>query len=209
MSIGLWQTVDNYLRAGDIDAAAADLETRLRNATSDRFASLAATHFTNSPFDVLAHINDFLTACQSEFEVRAIYLEMNGFDINYHRWYFDSFAYTEYSDDPDDMDWLSEWSSPDWGRYTLTGLEQTQDDFRWYMENRIYEHKTHHAAKEIATLLVMVRFVQLVRSALDAGALACQAPLLATAHDFDLFGRFKTQTQGMTQWRGAKLSAMR
>lgn len=64
------------------------------------------------------------------------------------------------------------------------------------MENKIYELKTHDAEKEIATLLVMVRFVQLIRSALKAGTLACSVPLLATAHDFEMFGRFQTKPVG-------------
>jgi hypothetical protein len=196
VNIELWQTVNSYLRSNDVDGAASDLESRLRATTSDRFASLADSHFTNSPHDVISHINEFVAMCQSQFDVRAVYLEMNGFDINYDRWYFDSFAYTEYADDPDDLDWLCDWKSPDWNQFTLNGLEETQDDFRWYMENKIYENKTHDAEKEIATLLVMVRLVQLIRSSLNAGTLACSVPLLATAHDFDMFGRFKPQIVG-------------
>ena len=196
MNVDLWQTVDTYLRSNNVDGAAADLESRLRATATDRFVSLADSHFTNSPRDVLSHINKFITACQSTFDVRAVYLEMNGFDINYDRWYFDSFAYTEYSDEPDDLDWLCDWTSPDWDQVTLTGLEETQGDFRWYMENKIYEKKTHDEEKEIATLLVMVRFVQLIRSTLDVGPLQCLVPLLATAHDFDMFGRFVPQNVG-------------
>jgi len=196
VNVDLWQTVDTYLRSNDVDGAATDLESRLRATATDRFISLTDSHFTNAPRDVLTHINQFIDACQRQFDVRAVYLEMNGFDINYDRWYFDSFAYTEYSDDPEDMDWLCDWTSPDWEQFTLHGLEQTQDNFRWYMENKIYDRKTHDAEKEIATLLVMVRFVQLVRSSLDAGTLSCAIPLLATAHDFDMFGRFMPQNVG-------------
>jgi hypothetical protein len=192
----LWQTVDSHLRSGDVQGAARYLESELRTTAKDRFASLANAHFTNSPRDVHAHIAEFVAACQRKFEVRAVYLEMNGFDINYDRWYFDSLGYTEYSEDPDDMEWLCEWTSPDWKQFTLTGLEQTQDDFRWYMENKIYDRKTHVAEIEIATLLVMVRFVQLIRSSLDVGPLDFSIPLLATAHDFDIFGRFVTKEIG-------------
>ena len=131
MNIDLWQTVSSLLRANDIDGAAFELETQLRTATTDRFASLADLHFTNSRHDVLDYINNFISACRSQFDLGAVYLEMNGFDINYDRWYFDSFGYTEYSEDPEDMDWLCDWTSPDWPLFTLTGLEETQDDFRW------------------------------------------------------------------------------
>lgn len=196
MNVDLWQTVDTYLRSNDVNGAAADLESRLRATATDRFASLADSHFTNSPCNLLAHINDFLAACQSQFDVRSAYLEMNGFDINYDRWYFDSFAYADYSGDPNDLDWLCDWTSPNWNQFTLNGLEQTQDDFRWYMENKIYKNKTHDTEKEIATLLVMLRFVQLVHSSLDAGTLILPVPLLATAHDFEMFGRFEPPDVG-------------
>lgn len=192
MNVDLWKIVDNYLRSNNIDAAAAVLESQLRATATDRFASLAESHFTNSPRDVFGHVNQFIAACQAQFDVRAIYLEMNGFDINYDRWYFDSFGYTKYSDDPEDLDWLCDWASPDWDQFTLTGLEKTQDDFRWFMENEIYEDETHDAAKEIAALLVMIRFVQLIKSSLDTGRLTGSLPLFATAHDFDIFGRFTT-----------------
>ena len=122
--------------------------------------------------------------------MQAVYLEMNGFDANYDRWYFDSFAYTTYGEDPDDLQWLCDWASPDWPQLTLTGLERVQADFRWYMENRIYDRKTHNAVKELAVLLVMVRFAQLVESAIEAGNLAKRVPVLATAHDFDIVARF-------------------
>ena len=64
------------------------------------------------------------------------------------------------------------------------------------MENKIYDHKTHDREEEIATLLVMVRFLQLIQSSLNAGTLIYSVPLLATAHDFDMFGRFARQIEG-------------
>ncbi len=192
MNVDLWQTVAAYLHSNDIDGAAANLELQLRDAASDRFVSLINSNFTNSPHDVFAYIKEFIAACQTDFDVRAVYLEMNGFDINYDRWYFDLFAYTEYSEDQEDFDWLCDWLSPDWDQLTLTGLEDTQDDFRWYMESKIYEKKTYDVEIDIATLLVMVRFLQLISSALNTGAEFSPIPLLATAHDFDIFGRFNT-----------------
>ena len=175
MNADLWQSVDTYLSANDIDGAASHLESLLRSEISDRFTSLIDSTFTNSAASVNKHINAFLSTCSSQFDLRAAYLEMNGFDINFDRWYFDSFGYAQYSDEPDNLDWLCDWNSPDWETFTLTGLEQTQDDFRWYMENKVWKKKTHETAKEIAVLLVMVRFLQLVQSALTSGSLAASS----------------------------------
>ena len=122
MNVGLSETVDRFLRNNDAAGAASYLESLLRAASPERFATLAEKQFTNPPRQVLEHINAFINRCGEEFDVQAVYLEMNGFYVNYDCWYFDSFAYTEYVDDPDDLDWLSDWSSPEWPQLTLTGL---------------------------------------------------------------------------------------
>ncbi len=191
MNVELWKTVDRFFRKNDVSDAASYLESLLRESRSDRFVSLVDKHFTNAPRSVLKHINAFIKGCGDDGEeVGAVYLEMNGFDINYVRWYFDSFAYADYVDDPDDLDWLSSWSSPEWPQFTLTGLEDVQEDFRWYMENKVYEEKTYETVRELAVLLVMVRFVQLVETAIQLRNLAKPVPMLATAHEFDIVARW-------------------
>lgn len=186
----LWNSVAQFFERNDVQVAALHLEAHLRAQKSERFSTLADLRFRNDPNDVLAYVNEFIAECSSFFNVESVYLEMNGFDINFDRWYFDLFAYTEYVSDPDDLDWLCEWSSPDWEPLTLIGMEEIQEEFRWYMENEAWRQKEHKATEEIATLLVMVRFVQLVSEALQSGPLTKPVPVLATAHDFDILARF-------------------
>ena len=114
INIELCRTVDRFFRKNDLASAASYLESLLRAETSDRFVSLADRHFTNTPQSVLKHLNAFIKRCGKEFDIKSVYLEMNGFDINYDRWYFDSFGYSNYGDDPDDLEWLCDWSSPEW-----------------------------------------------------------------------------------------------
>ena len=47
------------------------------------------------------------------------------------------------------------------------------------------------ASPELAILLVMCKFVALIQSALAAGPRSKSIPVLATAHDFDILGRFE------------------
>jgi hypothetical protein len=116
---------------------------------------------------------------------------MNGFDINPDRWYFDFFGYKRYAADPDDLQWLCEWQSPDWPQVTLKGLEQVQADFEWYHHEEIWNDKKLEWAYELAVLLVMVKFVTLIESALASGPRSKLIPVLATAHGFDILGRFE------------------
>ena len=191
MSTRLWNTVDRRFLASDIDGAIRYLEKHLRNESTERFKGLIGAQFTNKPSVILSGINRFIQSCGQSFTIKAVYLEMNGFDINYNRWYFDFFGYKAYYEQ-DDLDWLSDWESEDWRRGTLKGLESIQADFRWYHEQNIWQDKKYEKTYEIAILLVMTKFVALIQSALRAGPLIKPIPVLATAHDFDIIGRFET-----------------
>src|SRR5262249_39046091 len=147
--------------------------------------------FSNKPKSVLSAINEFIDACSKEFSIKAVYLEMNGFDINPDRWYFDFFGYTKYGADPQNLEWLCEWKSPHWPQVTLRGLEAVQTDFDWYHAEEIWEDKRLERAYDLAVLLVMCKFVSLIESTLAAGPRSRPIPVLATAHEFDIVARFR------------------
>jgi hypothetical protein len=190
MEMKLCDAVDRRFRKSEIGGAINFLEARLAKEKVDRFKGLLGEGFTNTPRSILSAINKFIDACAKEFAVKAVYLEMNGFDINPDRWYFDSFAYTEYGADPQDLEWLCEWQSPAWPQVTLKGLEPVQADFEWYHANEIWNDKKFERAYDLAVLLVMCKYVSLIESALAAGSRSKPVPVLATAHDFDIVGRF-------------------
>jgi hypothetical protein len=73
---------------------------------------------------------------------------------------------------------------------TLKGLEAVQGDFEWYHAKEIWKDKKLEQAYELAVLLVMCKYVSLIESAL-AGPRSKPIPVLATAHDFDILGRFE------------------
>ncbi len=192
MDYDLYSIIGKKLQAHDMDGAIALLEERLGAEQCDRFTSLIGTGFSNPSADVLAYINRFISSCESQFPVQSVYLEMNGFFINYDLWFFSPFGYSSYETDPDDLDWLSDWQSDDdFEKMPLTGLETVQADFQWYCTQREKSDKRSEQAYDIATLLVMVRFVALIQTALTSGALVKAIPVLATAHDFDILGRFE------------------
>ncbi len=191
MNTELYLEVDRCFKASNVQGAITDLESKLGQQPTDRFKGLIGRQFTNTPDSIATKLHQFAMFCQSSFQTKAIYLEMNGFDINYDRWYFDSFGYAEYFTDPDDFEWLCDWSSGDWEQVTLTGLELVQSDFEWYHEKKIYMQEDYTAAYDIAVLLVMAKFVQLIESAIKTGKFTMRIPVLATAHDFETIGRFE------------------
>ena len=196
MALDLWKTVGDKFRKSDIDGAITWLETLLVKEKVDRFQGLIGKKFSNSPKSILGALNKFILASVKEIDVKAVYLEMNGFDINPDRWRFDFFGYEQYEPNPDDLDWLSDWQSEDDPKITLKGLEKVQADFKWYHANEIWNDKKYKQAYQIALLLVMCKFVALIESALQAGKRAKPIPVLATAHDFDIVGRFEAVAAG-------------
>jgi hypothetical protein len=190
MDMELWGQVEQKVQESDISGAIHYLEVQLQGEKHDEFKGLIGITFANSPESVLDEINAFIRFCDKDFDIKAVYLEMNGFDINYDRWFFDFFGYSRYSDDPTDLDWLCDWQSGRWPYVELTGLEAIQENFAWYHEKRIWKNRDYERIYEIATLLVMVKYVSLIQTSLRSGDLIKPIPVLATAHDFDIIGRF-------------------
>jgi hypothetical protein len=196
VNIRLWKAIDKRFRNSDIDGAIRSLEGLLSKEVVGHFKELIGLQFSNSPSSVLSEINKFVRACERSFDLKAVYLEMNGFDINYDRWYFDSFGYEKYGEGLDDSEWLCEWQSEDWKRVRLRGLEKIQKDFEWYHTREIWKDKKYKRAYELALLLVMAKYVSLIQAALGSGKLVKPVPILATAHDFDIIGRFIPSREG-------------
>jgi hypothetical protein len=192
MIVRLWNKVDRKFRESDIDGAVRSLETKLAKEPVDRFKGLVNAEFDNTSTSVLSAINRFIRACDKRFEVKAVYLEMNGFDINPDRWYFDFFGYAADGGDPRKSDWLCDFQPVPFRDVTLKGMEAIQAEFAWYHDNEIYNDKRYTRAYELSVLLVMTKFVALVQSALRSSKLAKPIPVLATAHDFDIIARFTT-----------------
>lgn len=189
----LWKEVDLKFQQGEIESAIRFLETSLAAESVNRFKGLIGTEFSNPPSAVLTGINDFLSSCLDKFDVQAVYLEMNGFDVNYKRWFFDFFAFDRYLKYATDLDWLCDWQSEEWPEITLTGLEKVQEDFEWYHENQIHKESRFDSAHEAAALLVMCKFVRLIADAIRSGSLIKPVPVLATAHDFEIIGKFEPE----------------
>jgi hypothetical protein len=182
--------IDQKIRKSEVDSAIQTLEKALASEPIDRFKSLIGKQFRNSPSSILRSLNKFIRDFDERGKLRAVYLEMNGFFINFDKWFFDFFGYSTYNDDPDDLVWLSDWQWEN-GPITLTGLEKIQRDFEWYHTSEIWKREEKFDnGHSLAVLLVMVKFVALIKAAVESGPLAKPIPILATAHEFDTIGRF-------------------
>lgn len=141
--------------------------------------------FDNDPEEIARHFDRFIGRQAQSFEVRAVYTETNGFDINPDCWFFDVFAHDHYGGH-EDYDWLSDWQSGPFAQMRLTGMETLQGIYA----SDAFTLPENRDPSGISSLYVVVRFQALIqRSAPFMRELRC--PLLATSHDYDLFYEYK------------------
>jgi hypothetical protein len=189
-----WQKVNSFLMAGNIADSIQFLEQELAGCEGKRFKFLLRENFRNDPGRIGNDINTFVINCEKHFDIKAVYLEMNGFDINPDRWFFDFFGYKTLYNNTDDiagfLDWLAYWDSQDWPDVTLLGLEKTQKEFDWYSNKNGYKDDSAQLPEELATLLVMCKFTRLIQKSVQSGKIEKKIPIFATAHDFDIIPKF-------------------
>jgi hypothetical protein len=178
------------LRAGQLDECERRVAGCMAGLPTSPFHSVLEVSFTNRPEEVAAHFDGFVRREAKRFRIRAVYAEMNGFDINARRWFFDVFAFNDYGGH-DDYDWLADWASENYPELTLTGLEALQ---RVYASDAFRDAQFKDAAA-IAGLLVVIKFQDLIRRAVPFMR-EVKFPVLATAHDYDFIYEAQPDSRG-------------
>jgi hypothetical protein len=182
MNFEVWGEVNKRIQ--NPDEACNFIIKLMKDCEDKTFNSLITLDFTNSLVQIQNSISAFYSKCNKLFNVKAIYLEMNGFDINPNRWFFDFFGYDNLHQDGDSLDWLADWQSPDYPSVTLTGLESIQNLYSNYMSKKLYRDDNKKFDEELATLLVMAKFCKLIAESTNDINLGID--IYTTAHDFDI-----------------------
>lgn len=192
MNIEIWDETSALINSQQIERAIEFIEERLQKCETSHFKTLIGTEFKNSQIDVARDINGFIRFCEDTFDIEAVYLEMNGFDINTDEWYFDFFGYDEFITDREDLDWLAEWDSDYYPPTVLIGLEEVQKDFAWYNDKEGQRSKDIELAEELGVLLVFCKFTNFIKKVIQSGLIEKEIPIQASAHDFEIIARFNS-----------------
>lgn len=167
------------LRKGNLDGCIRTVSEAIANHSDSPFHKVLNLSFTNSPVAVANHFDAFIAENEKLFEIKAIYTETNGFDINPWEWYFDLFAYKAYGGHQD-YDWLAYMDSTHFEPMVLTGMEELQAVYA----SKAFRNTEYEPVKGLCSLLVVLMFQSLIaHSAPYMKRLAC--PLLVTAHDYE------------------------
>jgi hypothetical protein len=132
-----------------------------------------------------------------KIDLAFIYVEMNGFDVNYDRWFCDPFGYSRVVDHRE-LDDLSGFEAeiPWQQALTLTGMEAMQEAFRWWHEET--DHRDFKDEATLANLLVQCRYLALMRDAVALDRPGVPVPVAAGTHGSDIVFRFDPPEQVST-----------
>lgn len=172
-----------YLLKGELDRCERMACEALTALPSSPFHLAADLKITNSPLEAASHFDQFYSNAAQRFFVRAVYTEMNGFDINPDRWFCDLFAY-DIDGGLEDFDWLCEWNSEPFPDITITGLEELQAVY----EGSAFKDRANRDASYLSSIVVVTKFQNFMQSAVRSMT-QLKVPLYATAHDFDYIAR--------------------
>jgi len=180
-----WQVVHDAIHAGNVASAITALEAFLAKQDANKFSCLLNESFSNSPSAVLDKLNSFIESNNEQFDVKALYLEMNGFGINYDEWFFAPLPMTAIHQIPMIWNGAVTGQSPDEIQITLLGMESSQQAFAWYHQEQIWRsQRDFQPIYKASELLIVAKFMAFVQSVIKSGKLVKPIPVLATAHDF-------------------------
>jgi len=115
----------------------------------------------------------------------AYYCEMNGFTINYDKWYIDLFSFDKIGES--DWEWLCDFYDTSKNELTITGFEEIQKVFEDVHENNRFDDPNIEASYEVCELIVILRLQELFRVTYqNQNDKWSQIPMFVTAHDYEM-----------------------
>lgn len=202
MNFELADKLSELLESKKLDEAIAMAEQELKNIPTTDFHKILDKNILHLTSDLAKHINEFdkstrqilkkkhgfiknLFGSGKEIKPAAYYCEMNGFTINYDRWYVDLFSFEKYS--LTDWEWLSDFYNSTANDLTITGFEDIQKVFEDVHENNRFEEPNINKAYEVCELLVILRLQELFRETYKTNLGDWDnIPMFVTAHDYEM-----------------------
>ncbi len=144
--------------------------------------------FDKSTSKILKKKQGLFKSLFSQLKPAAYYCEMNGFTINYDKWFIELFSFENY--ETTDWDWLSDFYDSSTQFLTITGFEKKKKAFEEVHENNRYKEKNIDEAYEVCELLVILRLQELFRETYkENDSEELKIPMFVTAHDYEMIYR--------------------
>lgn len=176
--------VNRWLKKSDIAGAVAECERLLQKLPESPFHKAVGRDWLKQQTKLATWFKKQYAAASKQFAVKALYVEMNRFEINTDSWYLDAFAFDDFGG-TQDVEWLcnSKYTSDDEDQFVLTGMKDLQKTFAAVMTTE----STAPEAENAAILLLTLRMLEVVQAAVVEaranGSIPEDVPLFAAAHE--------------------------
>ncbi|GAA4300436.1 hypothetical protein [Nibribacter koreensis] len=188
MNFDFAEQINPYLEKQEYKKAISIAEEALKNIPKTDFHSIIGQSLISQAEGVVQWIDNFYKTVSEIIEPKALYFEMNEFDINTDTWYIDGFAFSEDGGlNPEDMEWLCDVSHETMTteEYVITGYENLQEAF----ENIEPDTDDLQDARDWSEQLVIARFMELMSAthweAKRQNMEWAELPLYFTEHSYD------------------------
>ncbi|WP_413513577.1 hypothetical protein [Myroides odoratus] len=199
MNFDFAEQINSDLENLDFQKAIITAEKELSKIATTEFHEIMGKTFTNLADDLVNWIDRFYKEISKKMEIKALYFEMNEFDINTDVWYIDGIAYKEDGGlDLEDMEWLSDCKRDvmTTKEFVLTGYERFQNLFETIEEKEENDEWTDEMqeARDWCEQIIISRFMEIMKKAhqsakerkLDWGNI----PVYITEHGYDFIVKF-------------------
>ncbi|WP_440134832.1 hypothetical protein [Chitinophaga sancti] len=181
--------IQQLIQTGQIETAIHETETMLGQLPASGFQYIIGKDLLHLTGPLTAYFNYFYTVMteDEELEVKALYLEMNSFTIQYDQWFLHLLAYESLAHH-DNPDWLADFSGEAQKRLNITGFEALQETNKQYMQTEGYRDDQLRQACELQEYLIILRLQELALKTVRTNkgkAPWANIPVLVGAHDYE------------------------
>jgi hypothetical protein len=172
----------------DFSTALNIAETALKRISTTEYHSVLGKSFLGHADNLTVWVENFYQTMAKQMDVKALYFEMNEFDINTDIWYIDGFAYDQDGGlDLNDMEWLSDVTvnQVTGKEFVLYGFEELQIAFR----DKYAKNGSLREARDWCEQIIITRFMELMRAAHlkaeERNLPWAKVPVYFTEHSYD------------------------
>ncbi|APY06815.1 hypothetical protein BWZ20_00230 [Winogradskyella sp. J14-2] len=194
MNFDLEDKLNEYVKRNDLDSAIKIAESELSKIPETEFHQLIGMNLLHLESELSEFISKFYSSVKLKYtfsfskKLKAFYCEMNGFTINYDRWFIDLFSFSEIGNE--DYEWLADFEHHTNKDLTIIGFENLQKVYEDVYRNQKFDIPEIEQAYEVSELLIILRLQELFREtykkAKESEKKWSNYPMFVTAHDYEM-----------------------
>lgn len=194
MNFDLEEKLQALVVAGRINDAIHLVENQLSTYMDTPFSLIIGRDILPLVPKLSYYLDEFIGKLQTKLDLQALYVEMNGFAINYDLWFLDFFGF-DFVGSTDDWDWLADFDDEHTStqRFIITGFEEIQNIYQRHFQQKRGRIERQEEAADICDYAVVLRLQELLRATFQLAQKQnktwAELPTFVTAHDFELIYR--------------------